>query len=973
MNGALIVCSYSFGPFILVPERQSLMRAGMVVRVGSRALEILTTLVERPGEVVSKADLISRAWPDTFVEENNLKVNIAALRRALGDVPDATQYIATVSGRGYRFVAPVRVSTHDGASITVQSPSARTHNLPVPTTRLIGRRDAVDAVLCAFGSSRLLTIVGPGGIGKTRLALAVADQLIAANGHAVWFVDLATVNDTTLVPASIAAAMGLRVHSANVQAAIVAFAADREFILILDNCEHLIEAVATCAETLLAAAARIRILATSREPTRVLGEQVYRLEPLATPSRAAELSANQAMAFPAVELFVERATGRAGEFVLCDANAPVVAEICRMLDGLALAIELAAPRLDAFNTRELLDLLANQSQELSGARSGHSRHHTLAATLDWSYGLLAEPERTLLRRLSVFAGAFSLESACAVAVDKGRARAECIQGVADLVSKSLVSTERGELGTQYKLLDTTRRYALQKLTESGERDLLCQRHAEHLLELAERAEAEWKIRPTAQWLAEYGRKVDDVRSALSWSLSEDRSVAIGVALTVAAIPFWEHLSLMEECRASVEVALSSSFADFRGARDEMKLHLALGTTLLHTRGPLPEVKETWTIALGYAEALDDTEYELRCLWGLCDYLTWTGDHHSALAMANRIKKLATDRGDLAARNNVDRQAGTALRYLGELAAARRHLERMIAGYTPPVARSDIARFQLDPRSAARGTLANVRWLQGYPDKAVAIAQRQLEEARAAEHALALSNALVHTTCPIALLTGDLVTAERMLVDIEVHVAEHAMTVWNAMACCLRGEWLLQTGDASGLTILRDALDELFAVGFRMRCPFYIGIYAAGLAAHGDVVAGRTAIDQAITLSASTGEIWCMPELLRIKADLSLKEASSRMAEVEALYMQAIDLARRQGALSWELRATTSLAECWLQSGDGAKGGVFLAPIYRRFSEGYATRDLQRAHLLLDGVGDTTRSRVAASSHESPRKSRHANP
>lgn len=958
--------SYSFGPFVLVPERQSLTRALTAVRVGSRALEILTALVERPGELVSKAELEARAWPDTYVEQSNLKVNIAALRRALGEAPDGTQYIATVSGRGYRFVAPVLLSGHGDLAVPNRPHAARPHNLPVSTSRLVGRGDAVEAVLRALEVSRLLTIVGPGGIGKTRLALAVADRLTEAYEHGVRFVDLAAVNDAALVPTSVAAAIGLRVHSANIEAAIAAFAADRELLLVLDNCEHLIKAVATCAQALLANAARVRILATSREPVRVAGEHVYRLPPLQTPPKASELSAAHALAFSAVELFVERAAGSFGAFVLSDENASEVSQICCKLDGLALAIELAAPRLDAFSARELLDLLADQSQVLGDSRSGHERQHTLAATLDWSYRLLAEPERALLRRLSVFAGAFSLESACAVAVDKGRARAECIHGVANLVAKSLVSTERGELGTQYRLLDTTRRYALQKLAESGEYDDLHQRHAEHLLALAERAEAEWKIRPTAQWLDEYGRKIDDIRSALSWAFSTKRGIRIGVALTVAAIPFWEHLSLMEECRLRVEAALDGAHAGFRHARDDMKLHLALGTTLLHTRGPLAEVRAAWTAALACAEALDDTDYELRCLWGLCDHFTWTGDHHSALAMAERIRKLATDRGDLAASNNVDRQTGTALRYLGELGEAQRHLERMIAGYVPPVARSDVARFQLDPRSAARGTLANIAWLQGHPDKARAMAQHQLEEAQAAEHALALCNAVIHTTCPITLLTGDLDAAERMLVGIEAHVAKHAMTIWSAMGRCLRAEWLLQGGDASGLPLLKGGLDALLAVGFRMRCPFYIGVYAAGLGDHGSVVAAQTSIDEAIALSASTGEIWCMPELLRIKAELSLKQGASRTAGTgEALYAQAIDLARRQGALSWELRAATGLAGHWLRSGQGERAGHLLAPIHRRFEEGFATRDLGRARSLLDALGDDGGRRVGAAA-QAPR-------
>jgi predicted ATPase/DNA-binding winged helix-turn-helix (wHTH) protein len=953
------VPSYAFGPFVLVPERQALLRDQTVVRVGSRALEILAALVERPGEVVSKAELVARAWPRTFVEDSNLKVNVAALRRALGDSANDTRYIATVSGRGYRFVSPVHASGYGDIRPVVRPESIRQHNLPAATTRLLGRGDAVGAIQSALTKHRLVTIVGPGGIGKTKLTLTVADQLTPAYAHGVWFVDLAMVSDAALVPTSIATAIGLRLHSASIEAALIAFATDRELLLVLDNCEHLVEAVATCTQTLLAAAARVRVLATSREPMRIPGEHVYRLPPLETPQKACGLTAAEALAFPAIELFVERAISSRSGFVLIDENAPIVAEICRRLDGLALAIELAVPRLDAFSTRELLDLLTDQAQMLGNMRCGDHRHQTLAATLDWSYGLLAEPERGLLRRLSIFSGAFSLESACAVAVDDGRLRADCTHRVANLVAKSLVSTERGDLGTHYRLLDTTRRYARQKLDESGEHDHLRRRHAEHLLELAERAEAEWRIRPTNQWLAEYGCKVDDIRSALNWAFFDSRSIAMGIALTVAAIPFWEHLSLVDECRMRVEGAINASFAKYRSARDDMKLHLALGTTLLHTRGPLPEVRTAWNAALGCAEALGDTEYMLRCLWGLCDYFTWTGEHQSALAIADRIRRLATDCRDVDACNNVDRQTGTALRYLGDLAGSRRHLERMIARYVPPVTRSDIARFQLDPRSAARGTLANVLWLQGQPDKAVAMAQRQLEEARAAHHALALCNAVVHTTCPIAMLTGDITAADRMLVGIQAHVAEHAMMIWSAMARSLRGEWLLQIGDASGLTILKTALDELLAVGFRMRCPFYMGVYAAGLGEHGDIDVGLVAIDEAIALAASTGEVWCVPELLRIKADLSLKE-ERLSADAEALYMQAIELAHRHGALSWELRGATSLAEHWLRSEKGESAAALLAPIFQRFGEGFTTRDLLKARAVLDAVGDPGKKSAAGS-------------
>lgn len=949
---------FAFGPFLLVPERQLLTRDDIPVRIGGRALDILIALVERPGQLVSKAELFSRAWPNTFVEESNLKVNIATLRRALGEKSGDGRYITAVSGRGYKFVSPVQVSGNDNRSGNSHRQTMSPHNLPMSRNRTIGRTDAVDTVLRILDTAPLVTIVGPGGIGKTRVALAAADRLISKCEHGVWLVDLGLQDDPKLVPASIAAAIGLSVHSAEIEAALGAFLRDREVILVLDNCEHVIDAVASCAEMLLAASARSRLLATSREPLRTRGEHVYRLPPLKMPPPSTRLSAADAMAFSAIELFVERATGALEEFVLDDKDAPVVAEICRRLDGLALAIELTAARVDIFDVRRLLALLDDKFHLLRDQRAGPRRHRTLTATLDWSYNLLSAPERTLLRRLSVFTGIFSLESACALTLDEAGDRSDCIIGLANLVSKSLVSVERGETETNYRLLDTTRKYAGLKLIETGELEIFRNRHARHFLGMAERAEAEWKSLPTAEWLAAYGGRIDDLRSALSWVFADNRDNRTGVALTVAAIPFWEHLSLFEECRVGIMRALKDDFAEFRSARDNIKLHTALGTTLLHTSGPHAGVRATWARALELAEALDDTEYALRCLWGLCDYHTWTGDHRAALATANRIRQVATNRDDRAARNNVDRQTGTALRYLGDLAGARRHLERMIGGYAPPVVRSDVSRFQLDPRSAARGTLANVLWLQGYPDQAVAMARRQLEEARAARHAVALCNALVHTTCPIALFVGDWPAAESLLANIDSHVAEHALTIWRAMGLCLRGEWLLKQSDMTGLGILRGALDELFDAGFRMRYPWHLGAYAAGLGDSGDIDSAQAAIDEAIALATSNGEAWCMSELLCIKGRLVLLDPDGKVNSARNHFMQALDWARRQGALSLQLRAATSLAMLEHQRRESEQGITLLTSVYGRFDEGFTTGDLLQARSSLEVMREGSSLRLA---------------
>ena len=495
----------TFGPFRFFPARQLLLEGETPVRLGSRALEILVALVERPGELVSKDELMARVWPNTVVEESNLKVNVAALRRALGEGQSGRRYIATVSGRGYRFVAPVERAEPGTPSVLQSSTTKRLHDLPASSTRTIGRADTIHTLLRLLQRHRLVTIVGPGGIGKTTVALAAAEALIAAYEQRVRFIDLAPLQDPHFVPSAVASALGLATHSGDALPALIGYLREEQTLVVLDNCEHVIEAVASLAEQITSGAPGVHILATSREPLRVKGEQVHHLLPLEIPPNSCELTAAEALVFPAVQLFVERAAESLEGFELNDTDAPVVADICRKLEGIALAIELAATRIDALGARELSALLDDRFRLLKqGRRTAVSRHRTLAATLDWSYELLPEDERVVLRRLAVFAGAFTLESASAVARGTGIAAPEVVQGVANLVEKSLVSADVSGAVAQYRLLDTTRAYALQKLSASGELEAFVRRHAEHYRHLLDRAEAEWEARPTAEWLADYG-------------------------------------------------------------------------------------------------------------------------------------------------------------------------------------------------------------------------------------------------------------------------------------------------------------------------------------------------------------------------------------------------------------------------------------------------------------------------------------
>lgn len=471
--------SFAFGPFVLNPEQQLLVEDQAPVALGGRAFDLLTALVEQPGVVLSKSELLERGWPGLAVEEANLKVNIAALRRALGEKAGSLQYIATVIGRGYRFVAPVR--TGRAPRVAAESRTAGGHsNLPAAIAGIVGRTGDIAQIQKGLEVDRLLSIVGAGGMGKTTVAVAVAEGFAGQVGDGAWFVDLASIEDPAQVHGAIAEAIGLSEQGASSRTGLMDYLRDRKLLLVLDNCEHLIEAVASCAQQLLAEAPGVRILATSREPLRINGERVYRLSPLDAPPIAPSLQAGALMAFPATQLFIERAAARNRAFHVEDEDAPIVAEICQRLDGLALAIELAANSASVFGVRELLGLLDGRFRQLGGLRSWPDRHQTMTAAIDWSYNLLSEEERVVLRRLSVFPAAFTLASACRV-VETGCELTSPIETLASLVDKSLVTAERVGGAIAYRLLDTTRAYAMRKLADSDDEQWVRQRYA-HILD-----------------------------------------------------------------------------------------------------------------------------------------------------------------------------------------------------------------------------------------------------------------------------------------------------------------------------------------------------------------------------------------------------------------------------------------------------------------------------------------------------------
>ena len=750
-----------FGPFCLRPAAHRLHEGDTPIHIGVRALDLLIVLVERAGEVVSKHELLARVWPGLTVDESNLRIQVALVRRALRDGQAGARYLMNVPGRGYRFVAPLR-TTETANHIKPPTMHARTAPvLPARLTRLVGRADAVSDIVGRLNRHRFVTVVGPGGIGKTSVALAVADRAAASYEDGVCVVDFAPLLGASLVARKLASTLGLEIAVDDPTHGLVAFLRRKRMLIVLDCCERVVEAAATLVENLLKGAAGVGILTTSREPLRAEGEIVYRLPPLEVPPAAIDLNADTALTYSAVQLFVERVASSVDQFELSDADAPVVADICRRLDGIALAIELAAGRVDALGLVGVAARLEDWVRLLThGRRTALPRHQTLAATLDWSYEALTEPERAALRRLSVFTGRFTLDAAQAVATDGLVVASDIVELVSSLVSKSLLNVDVASAIGHYRLLDTTRAYALIKLRESAELDQTARRHAKYIQYLLETASADAEASSSmaaAARLSAESKLIDEARAVIEWAFSAGGDIELGVALTVASVPLWTHLSLNGECCRYVAQALLAAKTNF-GANDrrEMQLLAALGASLVWTKGAGPEADAAFTDALKIAESLDDADYQIRVLWGLWSSHFNSGRIRMSLDTAKKFRDVAANHADTAAALVGERTIGMSLFYLGDHTNSRRHAEAMLRRHFRPTDRSNmIVRFQFDPRIVCRTLLSKLLWAQGFPDQAMDEVNGVVDEATAVGHAMSLALALAQGACPVTLLSGNL--------------------------------------------------------------------------------------------------------------------------------------------------------------------------------------------------------------------------
>jgi predicted ATPase/DNA-binding winged helix-turn-helix (wHTH) protein len=936
----------SFGPFRLLAEQRLLLEGDRPVRLGSRAFDILVALVERAGEVVGKEELIARVWPRTFVEEANLKIQVSALRRALGDGQDGRRYVITVPGRGYSFIATTSLE-----QAPLAAPSLATnvrHNLPHAVNRVVGREEAIATLVSRVSRQRLVTVVGPGGVGKTTVALAVAERMIPAFEHGVWLADLAPLSDPRLVATTVAAALGLEVRAGDPVPSLLAGLKNRRMLLLLDNCEHVIEDAAGVAAAILGGARDVNILATSREPLRVAEEREYRLRSLGRPV-SINVTLAEAAPFPAVQLFVERATAVAEDFALTQANASLVAEICRRLDGLPLAIELAAPGVAMLGVNGLAAHLGGNLPRLGPHRRALvPRHRTMRAVVDWSYNLLTKDEQLIFQSLGIFAGGFTVEAAAVVVFDAGGTPSDAIDRLADLVTKSLVVTDVSGANPRFRLLNTTRIYAIEKLGES-ERDRLARRHAEYYRDLFKSAEGAAAARPPSEWLASAAEEIDNVRAALDWSSSSPLRVTIGVELAAAYVPVWMNLPLAGECRERCERALLElEAARISDTRLQMQLQIGLGNSLLRTLGPSEQAQKLLTEALAIADALGDLRAQLRILLALSSVNVYRGEYARGTAEVERAAEIAHRLGDIPTLAVVERRMGTSLLTAGKLGEAQRWLERAIRSLLHLEQRSVEAHSR--ERAMARAMLARTLWLQGFPDTGRREALASLDDVQGPDRQLTMCRVLYYGIGRIAPMTGDFGAAERAVSTLVELATQVDAPFWITAGQLLRGKLLVQRGEyAQGLAVLRDAFDICRRTGWRLSYPEFTGSLALALAGLGRLGEAYDAVAGAIESAGGheDGQQWYVPELLRIQGEVLLQQDAERVLIAESRLDQAATMAREQGALFWELRIGLSLCRLNMARGRSDEGRRQLASLYARFTEGSETSDLVLARQLLD--------------------------
>ncbi len=944
----------TFGPFRLHLKLRRLFRDEEEVRLGNRAMELLIALARKKGEVVTKRDLFDAAWPGIFIEDGNLKVTIASLRRSLRKHSATGNYIRTFSNRGYWLSDQAEGVAPAGGNLQSIASTQIPH-----LGNVIGRADEIAELCKTVGVGRLTNIVGAGGIGKTTVAIAVARIVEREEEVSVTFVDLSRITDEEYVIPSLAAVLGINSGSQDRLDAISSTLAKRAALLVLDTCEHVSNAVAHLCDVVLKRTESVRILCTSRQALRTKHEKVVWLAPLEVPPVSLSPAAEEVLAYPAPKLLVERAS-EAGYYKLTDRDAGTIAEICRRLDGLPLAIELIAPRLLVEAAADVLRELDNRFAGLTGRELGTPpRQRTLLATLEWSYAMLTETEAAVLRTASVFAQPFEPNAILRVIRHHHFDPAIVFDALAGLRSKSMLSIEHASDEIRYRLLDSTRAFAANLLEISGELEQVSAAYARYVLEVFEKSITEQARLPAQQWYATYATRAEELRKAITWALYQNGDTLLGLRLVATGLPLWHELSMIEDARRNCEEALAA-YDRISCSERALKLKLLLGLAAVSRfiSTDTDKAIATFEKAIKLSRDVGDKEAECQGLVALASYRLLPGYRTTAQETLEQLKNAALQSGNRPALWEHETLLAEMDVIQSDYPAVIARLERL-REQIQNASDGTASRFDADIRIRTENTLGAAQWLGSQrPGTGLHRVQTAAQWALDAHHGWTLIYCFTRGILFILSECLDYARGRHCLAKLREAIDRYDVPTWTPVADCYAEAFDALSGSRRDPDAIMRAFDRLRTGLPQHGRHVYYALLTRALHAIGCATEAARILNYVFEMGPQRSMV---PELLRLKA---IEERSEgRDDDALSTLTRALSIAEEHGSWAWRLRTATDLASLLMDMFQADDAKTVLEPIYGQYLDGFDTPDLQRAKRVLadlNSSGGVSTDGVAAS-------------